>query len=632
MKKITGLITTILLLTKIVLAQNANESGLIAQQINNIDGAGMSFEKASLFISSIERTNTYGVYEELNIDETKLRNLFLKNAEFIELSIPRAHDIEMKLMLKKHEVLTNDFILTATTGQMKTNIAPPAAVCYQGIIKGDLNSIVAITVLENEVNGVIANNEGNYNLGKLKNQNVYGLYNDKTMQLPLHFNCGNASDNVVKEYTIEQLSSNKLVALSACQKVYLVCDNDLYVAQGSSFSNVFNYTVSLFNVVQTLYNNEGINMAMSHITIWQSPDPYCSTSSLCALSDFKLQTPFTNGDNILCLLAMDAGGNGGRADLGSLTCAAAAYADIDGSFASLPTYSWDVNVVTHEMGHNLNSTHTHECSWNGNLTAIDNCNTYWGSATFGGPITNSCSGGFAFPLGTGGLCSNGPSPGPGGGTIMSYCHGCANIGINFANGFGPQPGSVIRNFVANALCFTNCTNTCLYNIYVGAPITSGNSANYSASNTVYSATTLASGSNVQFNAGTLVKLNPGFVSENGSIFHASIAACTPLNISNTFNNDSGKKQSDGSIPENEFQVSPNPFHSNFDLSFNLKQVEKTTVIIYNMIGVKVKEINLRNLSKGFNKISFDCNDLVSGVYIIEIYLDGITTVKRIVKN
>ena len=108
------------------------------------------------------------------------------------------------------------------------------------------------------------------------------------------------------------------------------------------------------------------------------------------------------------------------------------FASIDGVFSNVPTYSWDVMVVTHEMGHVIGSKHTHACAWNGNNTAIDGC---------AGSVEGSCQ-----------------LPGipPGGGTIMSYCH-LQNVGINFSLGFGTQPGNVIRNKVnATGNCLTAC--------------------------------------------------------------------------------------------------------------------------------------------------------------------------------
>jgi hypothetical protein len=106
------------------------------------------------------------------------------------------------------------------------------------------------------------------------------------------------------------------------------------------------------------------------------------------------------------------------------------FASIGSSFNTVPTYSWTVMVCTHEFGHLLGSNHTHACAWNGNNTAIDGCYTTEGS------------------------CSQPPIP-SNGGTIMSYCH-LTSAGINFTQGFGTQPGNVIRNKVTNASCLQAC--------------------------------------------------------------------------------------------------------------------------------------------------------------------------------
>jgi hypothetical protein len=86
------------------------------------------------------------------------------------------------------------------------------------------------------------------------------------------------------------------------------------------------------------------------------------------------------------------------------------------------------------MGHLMGSPHTHACFWNGNNTAIDGCAGYTEDHGYG-----TC-----------------PVPGnpPNGGTIMSYCDGVPGVGVNFNNGFGPQPGELIRSRVAGAGCFS----------------------------------------------------------------------------------------------------------------------------------------------------------------------------------
>ncbi|MEJ5285789.1 MAG: hypothetical protein CH6_3075 [Candidatus Kapaibacterium sp.] len=71
--------------------------------------------------------------------------------------------------------------------------------------------------------------------------------------------------------------------------------------------------------------------------------------------------------------------------------------------ATYPTlnYTWDVNVATHEMGHNFSLPHTHNCYWQPNM--IDTCVT---GETYG--VGDAC------------IKTGNPIPRPG--TIMSYCH------------------------------------------------------------------------------------------------------------------------------------------------------------------------------------------------------------------
>src|SRR5690606_3497128 len=58
-----------------------------------------------------------------------------------------------------------------------------------------------------------------------------------------------------------------------------------------------------------------------------------------------------------------------------------------------------------------------------------------------------------------GPCPPGPLPFLEGGTIMSYCHNLNDVGVNFSNGFGPQPAQVIRDHVNSATCLFACTDT-----------------------------------------------------------------------------------------------------------------------------------------------------------------------------
>ena len=77
-------------------------------------------------------------------------------------------------------------------------------------------------------------------------------------------------------------------------------------------------------------------------------------------------------------------------------------ASLDLTNNPLLTWSWNANVVTHEIGHNLVSPHTHACAWNGNNTRIDNC-----------------AGNYNIQYQEGN-CNSFPADPVNGGTIMSY--------------------------------------------------------------------------------------------------------------------------------------------------------------------------------------------------------------------
>jgi len=113
-------------------------------------------------------------------------------------------------------------------------------------------------------------------------------------------------------------------------------------------------------------------------------------------------------------------------------------ASLSNSVIKYPNYSWNLNVVAHETGHNFGSPHTHKCVWGANHdTQIDDCGSTSASACWD-PIN--------------------PILPASGGTVMSYCH-IIDVGINPANGFGPLPGALIRNKYTNASC--NTGTTCL---------------------------------------------------------------------------------------------------------------------------------------------------------------------------
>ncbi len=406
-----------------------------------------SFEKHDIFdLSTNSRKNMPSElqnYSMMNIDAKALEALLHTNANSIELSIPSLERNNLQLQLV--EVRFDDLIIK--TSDSKKNFKYKAGKHFRGIIKGETSSIVALSFFENDVMGFISSprSNGNIVIGKMQdNSNDYILYEDNQLMQKLKMQCATPDNGV--QYSKEELQfgeNNR--ALTDCVRMFFEVDNNIFVQKGGTTQTV-NYVTGLYNQVAALYLAESIKTTVSEIFVWSTTSPYTGTTSSAMLSQFEAQKNGFNG-NIAMLLSY--GASGGIAYVNTLCNSISDYrmgfSSITSSYLNVPTYSWSIEVVTHEFGHILGSQHTHACAWNGNNTAIDGCYT------------------------TEGGCPN-PGLPSGGGTVMSYCH-LTGAGINFANGFGTQPGNLIRSKVTNATCLTACpgaaTPTCTDGIQNG---------------------------------------------------------------------------------------------------------------------------------------------------------------------
>ncbi len=155
-----------------------------------------------------------------------------------------------------------------------------------------------------------------------------------------------------------------------------------------------------------------------------------------------------------------------------------------------------------------------------------------------------------------------------------------------------------------------------------------------SSETITSANTILPLFQVTFDAADAIYLKPGFTAVTGSLFQAFIDGCGgSRKTEESLVEMSGSVEPlENSIDElNHVQIIPNPFNSNFELSFYLQQDEQVKVVLYNSIGSKLKNLMESNLSKGINKFTFDGSGIAPGVYLIEINIGGEKTVRRLVK-
>lgn len=164
-----------------------------------------------------------------------------------------------------------------------------------------------------------------------------------------------------------------------CVSVYIEAQYDMFQYFGSVEATKA-YVEAAWAQVIILYANEGITMTISSIKIWDTKDPYGSGNSVSRLYAFVDGLKGVYDGDLAHLMGF--GGGGGVAYLNVLCekTYSLGFSGVDTTFNDVPTYSWTIGVLAHEVGHNLGAPHTHDCVWgpNGNQ-AVDCCAAAWSS-------------------------------------------------------------------------------------------------------------------------------------------------------------------------------------------------------------------------------------------------------------
>lgn len=429
--------TSLLLVLSFVLpaiSQNPNTLPPVAEWLESYRLSG-DFSPVNIFSIASERSDNLDQVVEnatlLNMNEQALDELLHMAPTTLRLQVPDKNNAPFDLELVKVDILAPEFLVGTLGDNAADNIPYHPAAHYRGILSGQPNSLVAISFTSSGVMGMIAVDDNKWQLGKMEDgSDQHILYRSTDLKAISPFECYADDDAVLPD---AEISAEERGVGCKTVNVYFECDYKLYTDKGSSTTNVTNYITGLFNQISTLYANENVGIAVSQLYIWTSTDPYASLNSTSSvLNAFRNQRGTNHNGNLAHFLSTRALGGGiAYLDVICFKNYAHGVSAIGATYQNVPTYSWTVEVVTHELGHNLGAWHTHSCNWTGG--AIDNCYTPEGS------------------------CSPGPSP-SGGGTIMSYCH-LNGTGINFTKGFGPLPGARIRNQVLAATCLTQSGST-----------------------------------------------------------------------------------------------------------------------------------------------------------------------------
>jgi hypothetical protein len=418
----------------------------IYQKIEQAKNSRIAFPEKDVFKESQVRYSNTDIF--FNPGEVKMLNYNLKLSELedgaISIKVPLGNETVTVDLLEVDQRFY-EFELTVNQKEPYKGKRTKAK-HYRGVVRGKPNSLAALSFFENDAAGFISTENGNYNIAKLNNADSFILYNDTNLKGAPELNC-DMPDEEFTPYDKDVLKRTDNFSQRSfdtnCVGFYFETEVDMFNTLGS-VAAVQNYVTALYNQVAIIYQNEGIDTNISAMNIWTVTDPYTSFSASGTLTQFQNNTGAFTGDLGHLLTFRNVGGGIAAGFDGICNPNSDLSLCISGNLAStvtnFPTYSWNVMVVSHEFGHLFGSRHTHACIWNGNNTAIDGCGSCQENAN---PNISGCN-----------WCTRPPIP-TNGGTIMSYCH-ITSAGINFSLGFGPQPGNVIRDNVANGACLGSC--------------------------------------------------------------------------------------------------------------------------------------------------------------------------------
>jgi Secretion system C-terminal sorting domain/Metallo-peptidase family M12 len=591
-----------------------------AQSKNNISKMAASISTKLSHAEFIDYTNTKTISE-----------LLQKSPEALTVKLPFKGSI-LTIDLVKSNLFTDDFKVITNDGKKIDNNL--LGVYYQGVVRGE-KSVAGFSFFEGEFTALIASSEektGTIEAGSLSSgtAGTHIIYADKDLKVGLNSKLCSSETMPGYKNSLESMKTNinekpqrdivktvgeplKCVTFfwEASYSFYRNFQ-DSFVSSAETKARI--YITSLFNNFMIVYNNENIGVRLDGIKVWITPDPYGDNY----LTFCSLRRNF--GANLAMLLSANKSatpGLEGTSGLGYVD----SICDVDdekrhsfcgnvfgyGSLQAFPSFSWPVYLTTHEVGHNLGSPHTQSCFWNGNNSAIDGC-----AAAEGYPNPYIVT------------CSNGPIPSSNiQGTIMSYCSynrpnydsiDLANSGYILLNGFGPQPGNLIRGKVNSCISLTCGVSSCLSKIRITSPIITGN-VKYEASNDILGAALVNPGiGSVRFDAGSRIILAPGFQTKmvNGSGFYAYIDGCGGLQKNDNNNNPDDTAVANDFANEKKFSVYPNPADNVLNISMVSKSESIKSIVLYDVLG-RLLKFNLIN-----NPSTIDITSLMKGNYIVKV--------------
>lgn len=381
----------------------------------------------------------------------------------LEFALPVTMATTLPLTLTRFDVFSPDARLVVVRDGVEHELARPNVQLWRGSVEGDAQSFAFLAISPDSADGYVQTKGVTYVVASVPAK-VGGVMGGRTVvaeaslidrsvlaaaqaipagraALPLATCAGGVLPPGFKAPEVNRGETLLPLRASDCRRFQVAIDTD------NAFTGLFAgnttrssaYLTKLLGAISEVYFREVQTvLKVSYMRVWatDSPSPYTAADTSSQLSQFRtywIANRPPQPHAIAHLLSGRALG-GGIAYLGAACSPSFGFgvnANLAGTFpypiVDNSSSNWDLNVVTHEMGHNFGTGHTHEIgSYN---PIIDGC----GLAYVNPPQTQDCTVAFAKQ-----------------GTIMSYCHICSGGMSNIKMTFGSRVAQVIRTFIDNS--------------------------------------------------------------------------------------------------------------------------------------------------------------------------------------
>ena len=373
--------------------------------------------------------------KSVNVNRVLLDQIISETPNFFFLKLPLINESFLNVNMKKFSVLSPDHKLTIemSNGQETVDYIPDFQSYY---ILHEGHSIGTFLCFENSIVISYKHNNRQFEINKIDNEFLLFDVNDCLISNTFSCEVEEKIERInIEENYPESSSSTNPKCLELAVEVDQHTRNTF-----SSNTTTTNWAHAILAGVSQVYASEvNLNISIVATIIWETTDPYASyiNDASNMLASLRNHWTSNNGsiprDLVHLMTKRNNTGTGGIAYRDVLCSNAWGYAfsaslnnTTNFNFPN-PSYTWNLMVCSHEIGHNIESHHTHWCGWPGG--PIDNCADVEGS------------------------CTNNPTPQVG--TIMSYCHTTSSGSIIDFHSI--VVSNALTPGINGASCLTLCT-------------------------------------------------------------------------------------------------------------------------------------------------------------------------------